>query len=70
MIKSPLNEEDKTKKSEMILNNTKKLDVECFIEPNYITSGNNKLNNLFTVKFSINILEAIEKEKIKAVKLI
>ena len=70
--KAPLNEGDTTKRAEMVLNNAKKLDVECYIEPNDITSGNENLNKLFVAQIFNKCpgLEATENEKIEAAKLI
>ena len=70
--KSALNEGDQTKRAEMVIDNAKKLDVDCYIEPNDITSGNEKLNKLFVAQIFNKCpgLEATENEKIEAAKLI
>ena len=70
--KSALNEQDLNKRAEIVLNNAKNLGVESFIEPNDIVSGNEKLNTLFIAQIFNKCpgLEATEKEKIDAAKLI
>jgi plastin-1 len=46
--KSALQESDHKVRANKVLENSKKLGVECFITPNDITDGNVKLNTLFT----------------------
>ncbi len=46
--KSPLDENDLTKRAEKMLNNSKKLGVESYITPKDVNNGNSKLNILFT----------------------
>jgi len=46
--KAPLDENDLTKRADMVLDNSKKLGVDKFITPSDICKGNNKLNILYT----------------------
>ena len=45
--KSALNEEDKKKRAQKVIDNAKKLGAESYIKPEDIVAGNNKLNTLF-----------------------
>lgn len=67
-----LNEPDLPTRAQCVLNNAKKLNVESYITPKDITSGNSKLNVLFTAAIFNNChgLDPPTEEEYEAAKLL
>ena len=71
--KSALNEDDKMKRAQIVINNSKKLGAESYITPNDICTGNSKLNTLFVASiFNAypGLDPATEEEMYEAAKLL
>ena len=71
--KSALNESDKKKRAQKVIDNSKKLGAESYITPDDIVAGNNKLNTLFVASiFNAypGLEPATEKEKMDAATLL
>ena len=71
--KSALNESDKKKRAQKVIDNSKKLGAESYITPDDIVAGNNKLNTLFVASiFNAypGLSPATEEEIYEAAKLL
>ena len=71
--KSALNEDDKKKRAQKVIDNAKKLGAEAFISPEDIVAGHSKLNTLFVASiFNAypGLKSPIEQEDMQAAKLL